>query len=460
MKTNIKYLAFFIMLLALSYGANAATYTWNGTTSTSWAVATNWTPTRTTPATTDDIVITPTSDITITSFPTQTINSLTINGAGNYTVNMPNGNNSLTIATLFDIETGNTLDIGALRLNNAAALFTTSGAGTLKISNTTYLPLSKTWSFGIYVYGSTLQTIQVGTYNNLTINSSIAVGAVAANIAGGDVTINGTLTLINGILACGTSTGRNLNIASSASIVGGSSASYIYTANGTLSRKSVGTATLLYPLGTLTSYAPLTITNNTGTPNITTKLKSTFTNAPVDATKAVNLEWSVLSTETSTADISFQINSSNFGSAYNVNSGSELGNYTTSYATSSLNSPTGSDPYVFATTGLSIPTIGTNNYLIGNSSSITTSIADKKIDANQFNVINTTSDFLVNYSLDKPSMINLRLLNIDGRTIQTLSLGKQQQGQATISTVNLEKGLYVIVMQINGDKVTKKVVKF
>ena len=46
----------FVMLTSIAAMAAAATYTWNQTGTASWATSTNWTPTRTTPATSDVMV--------------------------------------------------------------------------------------------------------------------------------------------------------------------------------------------------------------------------------------------------------------------------------------------------------------------------------------------------------------------------------------------------------------------
>ena len=194
MKTTFKHFAF-IALLFVFASVNAATYTWTGATSTDYQVATNWNPTRTTPNTTDDIIITPSSSFSVTNVPTQTINSLTINGAGINTVVLSGGSNYLTISTLFDIEANNTLDCGTLRFSAAGSNFTTSGTGTYKTANTAYNPTGKTWSFDVVYNASSLQLVAGGTYNNLTIDNSTPTSSVAAYVGGSDLTITGTLTL-------------------------------------------------------------------------------------------------------------------------------------------------------------------------------------------------------------------------------------------------------------------------
>ena len=60
-------------------------YTWNQTGTGDYTVAANWTPARTTPATTDNLIFSNGTANTVTAIPTQTINSLLV--TGNTTVN-------------------------------------------------------------------------------------------------------------------------------------------------------------------------------------------------------------------------------------------------------------------------------------------------------------------------------------------------------------------------------------
>ena len=353
-------------------------YLWNGTTLTDYQVASNWTPARNVPSSLDNLTITPSTTTSITNVPSQTINSLTINGTGTNTVTL-GGTNTLTIGAsgTVNITSGNTLDMESFRLS-AVGDFTTTGTGALITANTNGVPQGTSglsWSFDVIYNGSATQAIPKGTYTNFTLNNTTALSSPAANIAGGDATVTGTLTLTKGILACGTGTGRNLNIATIAIINGAGNQSYVYTANGTIIRKSVGTSSLLYPVGTLSSYTPLTITNLEGSPNITVKLKFAITNAVFDATKVVNLEWSVLSTVATTANITYQFNGSDFASGYSVGSVSELGNFKTSYTTSSVGIASGNNPYTLTSTGLSIPATGNNFYVIGNTNGIVLTIS-------------------------------------------------------------------------------------
>ncbi|MFZ4456476.1 MAG: beta strand repeat-containing protein [Bacteroidales bacterium] len=377
MKSKTRHLALIFFLLSAVLTVNAVTYTWNGGTSTSWAVAANWTPTRTTPATSDDIVITPSSGatISITSVPAQTINSLTINGTG--TVTMSGGTSILTITNSLAVNSGNTLDVSTIRL---AGITTISGTGVLKTGNSVPFPTGKTYTFDVVLNGSATQSVN-GTFNNLTIDNSTSINSVAVWAGGGDITVSGTLTLSRGILAGNasmdlmTGTPRNIIMNAGSTIVGGSSSSYILAAGPVGSayfrRKSVGTTSLLYPIGTAAGYTPLTIKNNSGNPDITVKLKRTLTNPSADVTKVVNLEWSVTSSVATTADITFQFNGSNMGSQYDVTSTNDLGNYKSStYSSTSVGTATslGNNNYSVSATGLSLPINTASYYYVANSS--------------------------------------------------------------------------------------------
>jgi hypothetical protein len=102
-------------------------YVWNQTGTASWATATNWTPTRTTPAATDIVQFSGGGTITVTNIPAQTVGQLSV--SNNTTVNLQAAAaNTLTIAG----DTGTDLDVpsgSALNLNGASALTILVGTG-------------------------------------------------------------------------------------------------------------------------------------------------------------------------------------------------------------------------------------------------------------------------------------------------------------------------------------------
>ncbi len=102
-------------------------YTWIQTGTASWTTASNWTPQRTTPATTDILQFNAGGVVTVTNVPTEQIGQLLL--SNNSTVNLQAGAaNTLTIGG----DTGSDLDVPAgssLNINGTNALTIFLGAG-------------------------------------------------------------------------------------------------------------------------------------------------------------------------------------------------------------------------------------------------------------------------------------------------------------------------------------------
>jgi hypothetical protein len=124
------------------------------------------------------------------------------------------------------------------------------------------------------------------TMNNVTVNN---VDGVV--LAGGNLTLSGTLKDTIGTLSLGDNT---LTVGSSGTVTGTSSASYIVT-NGTGElKRSVSTAGVVFPIGhSSTSYNPLTIGQGTGATTDVFGVRVIGSNSPitVDPTKCVNRTW-------------------------------------------------------------------------------------------------------------------------------------------------------------------------
>jgi hypothetical protein len=122
-----------------------------------------------------------------------------------------------------------------------------------------------------------------GNYNDLNVLSG---GVVTLT---GSANINGTLNLNGGTIDVGN------NVLTVNSISGGSASSYIKTTGSGGLKRNVPTieSGTLFPVGTESSYNPVTITNSGTADNFTVSVKETFDNAPVDPTKVVNRQWSI-----------------------------------------------------------------------------------------------------------------------------------------------------------------------
>jgi len=251
----------------------------------------------------------------------------------------------------------NNLTISGTRTSNNITL---ASSGTIGVAGN--FTASATFSSGGFIVtGSTInlngtiaQNIPVFTFNNLTLTNS--AGATLT----GNETINETLTLTNGKLTVGNNT---LTLGSSAT-VNASSTNYIVTnGTGALIMNNVSTAT--FPIGTTTSYLPLSVANATNTPNISVSVKKTITNTPPNSNEVVNAEWSILSSTNSNADVTYQYNTSDQASGY-TGINPVLGVYATTYSESALNMVSTSNPFSVKAVGLSLPTITKKLYVIGN----------------------------------------------------------------------------------------------
>ena len=112
------------------------------------------------------------------------LNNFSMTGAGGSVII----NDALEVGNSLSIAAGATLDMGA---NQITGGFTPSVSGTLKTAFTgNPVPSGLTWG-GTFIYdGLTAQTIEPGTYNNLTISN----GVISPTLAG-NVTVNGDLHL-------------------------------------------------------------------------------------------------------------------------------------------------------------------------------------------------------------------------------------------------------------------------
>jgi hypothetical protein len=200
-----------------------------------------------------------------------TFNNLTING----------GTTTLGAATTVNgnlIVSSGTLSASSFTLN-VKGNFTNNGSFT---QGTSTVVLNGTSAQA--VGGSTATT-----FNNLTLNNS------AGASLGASATVNGTLTFTSGKLSLGS---NDLTVGSSGSISGPAistiSTNYVVT-NGTGQlKRTVGTSTVLFPIGpSASSYNPIQLTQGAGATSDVFGARVLGTNTPAvtDPTKVVNRTW-------------------------------------------------------------------------------------------------------------------------------------------------------------------------
>ncbi len=184
----------------------------------------------------------------------------TIQLLSNLIVSAPAGGNAITFSSASDVFDLNnrTLTIGTSGIAN-----TISGAGTFRGSTTSNLTLIGIGSIGTLRFTSGSQIL-----NNLTLNRQN--NTIGFDL-GTDVSINGTLTLTNGIANL---SNRTMIITNAGAISGASSTNYIiadYTSGGILRKNFNSIGTFTFPIGDRVSsaegsqYSPATLTFASGT---------------------------------------------------------------------------------------------------------------------------------------------------------------------------------------------------
>ena len=230
-----------LSMAAVFQAAAQATYTWNQAGGGNWATATNWTPSRTTPATNDILVINNGGTKTITNVLTQTIGRLLIGGNTNVTLTPNGAARTLTISntgSALEVQSGSSLALigqsgggtRSLTVRFTGASNTALIAGTLSanitsndpgIFNTANCTVSVTGSLvnnggtisssavtltmasgGQYRHAINGGTIPAATWSNVPagLNQSFADFTWDCTAQSANLTLNGQLTTVNGNL--------------------------------------------------------------------------------------------------------------------------------------------------------------------------------------------------------------------------------------------------------------------
>ena len=210
-KSCLRVLVFVAVLFVANKTIAQASYVWNGANNASWAVATNWTPNRTTPNNGDDIYINSTSTITITNVQGNTLRSLTIN-AGSGTVTLT----STTAKTISLSGTGSFLTIngnlilgGSVSINKGNSTGSTGTVAVGKIfnigaNNFNWRPTGASLTINGSLISSAGSTVTFD-FNPHTLPANMILGGNLTLAGGnktmsGDLTVSGSLTTSNNLI--------------------------------------------------------------------------------------------------------------------------------------------------------------------------------------------------------------------------------------------------------------------
>ena len=295
-----------------------------------------------------------------------TINWNVGNGTSTNTVELATSVNIGTGSGTFSVLNNATFDAKTYVLSGSGASTFNAGAtiisahasginGSITLSGTRTYNASTNYTFN----GSLAQVTgaSITAANNITLSNSNGL-TLSANTS-----ITGTLTLTSGKL-----TTNGFTLVLSNAVSGASSSNYINAdATGTATFNGVSTARV-FPLGTASAYAPMTVTAGSST-NYTAYVTASFPCSATDASKMVNLAWG-LSGSNTPSQVVFQWPASSQAVSFTPASSCDLGRYNAScpYNVTNIGAAAGSGPYTLTTTsGLSSTN---NNYVIGNQNAI------------------------------------------------------------------------------------------
>ncbi len=243
-------------------------------------------------------------------FSTNTLGSLTVNysGAGAQNVNSftygtlrtsgsgtKTAQGNVTVNNALDVTGVTVLDMGSANRLIAGTAPTYTVNGTLLTSvptatSSSPIPSGATWNgSGTVEYGvlTGAQTVVSGTYNSLMLDNTSGV-----NVAGGDISVGGTITL--GKLSLGTA---NLILADGASVSGASASNYVVTGGtGNVRKVFSANGTFSYPVGDATNFTPISINmSGSGYSSAYTEARVNNSKHPANAssTDYLNRFWTV-----------------------------------------------------------------------------------------------------------------------------------------------------------------------
>ncbi|SHE91333.1 Por secretion system C-terminal sorting domain-containing protein [Flavobacterium fontis] len=320
--------------------------------------------------------------------------TLQINGGGFVSTNAPIYSSVSTLVyngvTSYGVNsewTGNAATAGVgtpqnVTLTNSSVNMPASSAralaGNLSISSGSILNLGTSPGGDLNIGGNFTNN---GTFN---ANTRLVVfnGTVAQTLTGATtfdllrlnnsagLTLNNAIVVITNLdLTAGRITlgSNNLSLGSTASISNASATNYVVT-NGTgrLVKAAVGNTAFTFPIGlNATNYTPVAVTNTVGTSDLSVNVGSTITNAVFDATRIVNLQWSINSSAATTATVTPTWVAANQAASFTNTGIGELGIFTTAYTTSPVTLNTNTT----TAAGLAFQN-GSNLIVVGNSNAI------------------------------------------------------------------------------------------
>ena len=185
--------------------AVAPGYTWNGSVSTDYQNAANWTPSRSVATNKDVLFFNTGTSLSLTNLPTETIGGLMIDNS----TTLDLGASTLTI--------GGTLTLASGTLSNTTNNVTLANGATIVMSGGVFsVAPNYTTSVNLLYSKTTAQTTSVEIPSSSTVLGNLTIHNNAGVTLGGATTVNGMLVLTT---SADLTTGGNLTLADGATIM-------------------------------------------------------------------------------------------------------------------------------------------------------------------------------------------------------------------------------------------------
>ncbi len=302
---------------------------------------------------------------------------------------------------------------------------------------------------------------------NQTIGGSPVFDELMISKTGGMVTlvqdarVNGTLTLAAGKIQLANN--NSLTIGAHGNITGAHAGAYIVTlGTGVLKRDSVGNTPITFPVGTETSFNPVTISNNGAPDEFRVNVKPEFDAPPSDPSRVVNRQWNIAEAVPggSNATISLQWNSGDQGAQFNpANPVNMLRHDGVRWLTTPA-TVTSNGPYTATASGFS----DFNKFTVGNAGA--TAVGDDgnapvvfALHQNYPNPFNPSTE--IRFSVENTNRATLDVYNTLGQKMATLFDDVAQAGslyKVKFSATGLASGVYYYKLTSGAKSELKKLI--
>ncbi|OYV88044.1 MAG: hypothetical protein B7Z63_01455, partial [Ignavibacteriae bacterium 37-53-5] len=372
------------------------------------------------------------------------------------------GPGSFVVNGTFSLPQGDTLKGGqSFELNDGATLGIGSPVG-LESTGGVQLTGGRTFSTKAnYVFNGTSSQM-TGRWLPDTVNNLTTISTEDIKLSK-PLTVNGALGVVIGKLILGP-----YDLTAHA-ISGGSPTRYVETdSTGVLRVPGVGSAQVLFPVGTPSGYAPVWVTNS-GTADTVSVSVSPDSNTGTDRPARVNLKWKIGASNATGGDYALQFGW--MGSAEDTAFAANRSSYakiflesdSSAYAEAGSGSYTtqlSSAPYTVSRGGVTTP----GTFVIGNFGATAVRTTETvpavfRLFQNYPNPFNPTTT--INFTVAEKGTATLKVYNILGQEVTTLFSGAVQSGKiyrVPFSAGELSSGVYFGVLQSGGRRQIQKMV--